>query len=121
MPAGLSCTLPPDVPGDPRWRNREMPRVTFLVTNAPTRVIDVPPRATLLCAAARARMTIGRSCRGVAVCAACRIFIVEGADAVEPMDEREAKLAARIRLAEHERYACRVRITGDVTVTTSYW
>ena len=55
------------------------------------------------------------------MCAACRIFIVEGADAVEPMDELEAQLAARIRLAEHERYACRARITGDVTVTTSYW
>jgi ferredoxin len=98
-----------------------MPRVTFLVTNAPTRVIDVPPRATLLRAAVRAGMPIGLSCRGVAVCAACRIFIVEGADAVEPMDELEAQLAARVRLAEHERYACCARITGDVTVTTSYW
>jgi ferredoxin len=98
-----------------------MPRVTFLVTNAPTRVIDVPPRATMLRAAVRAGMPIGRSCRGVAVCAACRIFIVEGADAVEPMDELEAQLATRIRLVEHERYACRARIAGDVTVTTSYW
>jgi ferredoxin len=98
-----------------------MPRVTFLVTNAPTRVIDVPPRATLLRAAVRARMPIGRSCRGVAVCAACRMFIVENPDAVEPMDELEARLAARVRLAEHERYACCARITGDVTVTTSYW
>ena len=98
-----------------------MPRVTFLLTNAPTRVIDVPPRATLMRAAVRARMPIGRSCRGVAVCAACRIFIVEGAEAVEPMDELEAQLEARVRLAEHERYACRARIRSDVTVTTSYW
>jgi adenylate cyclase len=98
-----------------------MPRVTFIVSNAPPRVIDVMPRATLLRAAVRARMPIGRSCRGVAVCAACRIFIVEGGDAVAPMDELEAQLAARIPLAEHERYACRARITGDVVVTTSYW
>jgi ferredoxin len=98
-----------------------MPRVTFLRTNAPPRVVDVLPRATLLRAAVRARMPIGRSCRGVAVCAACRIFVVEGSDAVEPMDEDEARLAARIPLAEHERYACRARITGDVTATTSYW
>ena len=98
-----------------------MPRVTFLITHAPTRVIDVPPRATLLRAAVRARMPIGRSCRGVAVCAACRVSIVEGAEAVEPMDALEARLASRVRLAEHERYACCARITGDVTVTTSYW
>jgi hypothetical protein len=49
------------------------------------------------------------------------MFIVEGTDAVEPMDELEARLAARIQLAEHERYACCARITGVVTVTTSYW
>jgi ferredoxin len=98
-----------------------MPRVTFILTNAPPQVIDVLPRATLLRAAVRARMPIGRSCRGVAVCAACRIFIVEGSDAVEPMDELEARLAARSPLTEYERFACRARITGDVTVTTSYW
>ena len=92
-----------------------------MVTNAPPRVIDVAPRVTLLHAAVRARMPIGRSCRGVAVCAACRVFIIEGGDAVVPMDELEARLALRIPLAEHERYACRARITGDVTVTTSYW
>ena len=98
-----------------------MPQVTLILTNAPPQVIDVLPRATLLCAAVRARMPIGRSCRGVAVCAACRIFIIEGGDALEPMDELEARLAARSPLAEHERYACRARITGDLTVTTSYW
>lgn len=98
-----------------------MPRVTLLVTNGPARVVDVLPGATLLRAAVRARMPIGRSCRGVAVCAACRIFIVEGEGAIAPMDELEARLAARTPLAEHERYACRARVTGDVTVTTSYW
>jgi 2Fe-2S ferredoxin len=98
-----------------------MPRVTFMVTNAPPRVIDVRSRATLLRAATCAGMPIGRSCRGVAVCAACRVFLLDGRDAVEPMDELEARLAARIPLVEHERYACCARITGDVTVTTSYW
>ena len=98
-----------------------MPRVTLLITNAPPRVIDAPSRATLLRAATRAGMPIGRSCRGVAVCAACRVIVVDGRDAVEPIGELEARLAARIPLVEHERYACCARITGDVTVTTSYW
>jgi len=98
-----------------------MPRVTLMVTNAPPRVIEVRRGATLLRAVVRARMPIGRSCRGVAVCAACRIFIVESGEPLEPMDDLEARLAARSPLAEHERYACRARVTGDVTVTTSYW
>jgi 2Fe-2S ferredoxin len=96
-----------------------MPRVTFLVTNGPPRTIDVLPGASLLRAAVRARMPIGRSCRGVGICAACRVFVVEGE--VAAMDPIEAALAAREPLAEHERYACRARVTGDVTVTTAYW
>jgi ferredoxin len=48
------------------------------------------------------------------------VFVVEG-DAVEPMDPIEAALAARVPLAEHERYACRARVTGDVVLTTAYW
>jgi 2Fe-2S ferredoxin len=98
-----------------------MPRVTLVVTNAPPRVIDVLPMATLLRAAVRARLPIGLSCRGVGSCAACRIFILEGEESVTPMDEVETRLAARAPLAEHERFACCARITGDVTVTTSYW
>jgi len=96
-----------------------MPRVTLVVSSAPPRVVEVLPGATLLRAVVRARMPIGRSCRGVAVCAACRIFVVEGA--VAPMGELEARLAARAPLVEHARYACCARVTGDVTVTTTYW
>ena len=98
-----------------------MPRVTLLVTGGPPRVIDVLPGATLLRAVVRARVPIGRSCRGAGICAACRVFVVEGEDAVAAMDPVEAALAARVPLAEHERYACRARLTGDVTLTTAYW
>lgn len=98
-----------------------MPNVSFLVTGGAPKSIDVLPRATLLRAVVRARLPIGRSCRGVGICAACRVFVVEGEQHVEPMDEIEAALAAREPLAEHERYACRARIAGDVTITTAYW
>jgi ferredoxin len=94
-------------------------RVTILVSNGPPTTIEVLPGATLLRAVVRARMPIGRSCRGVGICAACRVFVVEGS--VAPMDPIEAALAAREPLAEHERYACRACVTGDVTVTTAYW
>ena len=98
-----------------------MPRVTFVVRGGPPRAIDVLPGASLLRAAVRGRMPIGRSCRGVGVCAACRVQILAGAGAVLPMDELERALAAREPLAADERYACRARITGDVTITTTYW
>jgi ferredoxin len=91
-----------------------VPKVSFLVTGGAPKSIDVLPRATLLRAVVRARLPIGRSCRGVGICAACRVFVVEGEQHVEPMDEIEA-------LAEHERYACRARIAGVVTITTAYW
>lgn len=98
-----------------------MPRVTLVVRGGPPRTVDVLPGASLLRAAVRARMPIGRSCRGVGVCAACRVQILAGADALLPMDELERALAARAPLAPNERYACRARVTGDVTMTTTYW
>ena len=98
-----------------------MPRVTLVVRGGPPRSIDVLPGATLLRAAVRARMPIGRSCRGAGICAACRVQILAGAGALAPMDSVEAALAAREPLAGNERYACRARIAGDVTMTTTYW
>ena len=98
-----------------------MPRVTLLVRGGPPKTIDVLLGATVLRAVVRARLPIGRSCRGVGICAACRVTVLAGAGSLAPMDEIEAALAAREPLEAGERYACRARITGDVTITTTYW
>ena len=77
--------------------------------------------ATLLRAVVRARLPIGRSCRGAGICAACRVRVVDGAEFLAPMGGVEAALAAREPLAADERYACLARVVGDVTITASYW
>ncbi len=95
-----------------------VPRVRFLPSG---RSFDVTPNATLLRAALRAHLPVARSCRGVGVCAACRMRVVEGAANLAPMGECERQLAAREPLRPNERYACLARVRGDVTVTTTYW
>lgn len=95
--------------------------MTLLRSNAPPREVEVVDGATLLRAILRGRMPIGRSCRGAGICAACRVFVVDGAEHVAPMDPVERALAAREPLATDERYACRARLHGPVTLTTAYW
>ena len=95
--------------------------MTLLRTGAAPREVEVLDGATLLRAVVRARLPIGRSCRGTGICAACRVRIVDGAEHLAPMDPVEAALAAREPLATDERYACRARLHGPVALTTSYW
>jgi len=95
-------------------------RVTFQLTDG-TRSFAILDGGTLMSAALRARLPVARSCRGVAVCAACRVRVVAGADALDPPTAAEAQLAAREPLRPGERYACQARVRGPVTITTTYW
>jgi adenylate cyclase len=94
--------------------------VTFL-TSAGTRSARVKDGRTLLWAARRARLPVARSCRAEAVCGSCRVIVVDGADRLAPPDPLEAALLQRMPLPRDERYACRARALGPVTVTTRYW
>ena len=85
------------------------------------RAVQVRRGTTLLGAVLRARLPIGRSCRGEAVCAACKVRIVDGAENLAPPGEAERRLAERQPLRPEERYACQARVGGPVTITTSYW
>ncbi len=82
---------------------------------------DVRSGATLMRAILRARLPLARSCRGTAVCAACRVRILDGAANLQPPSPAESALAARESLRPGERYACQARVTGPVTVSTTYW
>lgn len=92
-----------------------------LVTHAGVRTVHVVDGATLLLAVLRARLPIGRSCRGKGVCAACRVRMLDGSEHLRAMDTTERSLCARNPLGPDERYACRARADGDVSFTTSYW
>jgi ferredoxin len=95
--------------------------VTFVCSGGVTRVFRVREGGSLLRAALRARLPVARSCRGEAVCAACRVSIVEGGEQLEPPTAAEAALLVRHPLPPGERYACQARVRGPVTITTPYW
>ena len=79
------------------------------------------PGATLMRAVLRAHLPLARSCRGVGVCAACRVRVVSGAEHLLSQGAAEVALAARQALRPDERYACLARAVGDVVISTTYW
>jgi ferredoxin len=95
-------------------------RVTFRLSGG-SRSFDLLDGGSLFAAALRARLPLARSCRGVAVCAACRVRVLDGAEHLEPPTAAERELAAREPLRAGERYACQARVRGPVTITTTYW
>jgi ferredoxin len=89
--------------------------ITFRRTGLPAALLDVRPGALLLTSAVRARLPIGRSCRGLGACGACRVQILDGANQLTPPTEWEAALPGG------ERLACQARVFGPVTVGAGYW
>ncbi len=94
--------------------------MTFRLSDG-SRAFDLLDGGSLMSAALRARLPLARSCRGVAVCAACRVRVLEGAEHLDPPTAAERALAAREPLRAGERYACQARVRGPVTITTTYW
>lgn len=95
-----------------------MPLVRFWPSG---RSYEVARGGTLLRAVVRARLPIARACRGVGICASCRVRVVAGAEGLAARGEVEQALARRVPLAADERYACLAHVLGDVTITTTYW
>jgi ferredoxin len=92
-----------------------------LETSSGRRTFRLGAGGTLLRAALRAGLPVARSCRGVAVCAACKVKVLEGADHLRPPGPAEQALLQREPLRPGERYACQARVDGPCTITTTYW
>lgn len=78
-------------------------------------VVEVRLGTSLLAAIVRARVPIGRSCRGHGVCLACKVEIVTGRENLSPRD------AVEDALPKCERLACRARVLGPLQIRTPYW
>lgn len=96
-----------------------MPAEVCLLTREGEVRVRVRRGASVLAAVKRAGLPLGQSCRGVGVCAMCRVEVRSGA--LRPPDALEAKLLARDDVKPGERFACRARLEGDAVVTTGYW
>ena len=70
------------------------------------------PNETVLDVARRAGAPIGNSCGGVGVCGRCQVRIVDGSENISPPTRFEI---------QEKRLACQMVVTGNCTVTTSYW
>lgn len=93
--------------------------IVRFVTSAGDRSIDVRRGTSLMRAAVKAGLPIGQSCRGLGICAACKVRVLAGE--VEAPDLLERALTARIPLEAGERYACRAHVVADCSITTTYW
>lgn len=90
-----------------------MPAVRFLPDEE---VVDAADGATLLEAALGAGIPATHACGGDARCSTCRVLVVEGRDALSPVEAAERRLLAPLGLDRPIRLACQARVGGDVTV-----
>ena len=81
----------------------------------------VAPGTTLLEAARRAALPVASACGADGVCGRCGLQILEGADTLAPVTERERKIKAANRVDDELRLACRIAVASDLVVTAPYW
>jgi class 3 adenylate cyclase/nitrite reductase/ring-hydroxylating ferredoxin subunit len=90
-----------------------MAKVTSLPDNA---VIDVADGETLLAAALRSGIPLTHACGGRAKCSTCRVWVLDGLDAVSPRTEAEVILADRLTFGDEVRLACQLHPQGNLRV-----
>jgi len=76
---------------------------------------------TLLDVARRAGAPLGASCGGIGICTRCRVRVVEGAEHLSPPTTIELRIGGQRGFAADERMACQAVVTGECSVTTTYW
>ena len=76
---------------------------------------------SVLDVARRAAVPLGNSCGGVGVCTRCRVTVVSGAENLTPPTKIELRFGAARGFGKDERMACQAVVTGECTVTTTYW
>lgn len=78
--------------------------------------IEVEERQTILNAALAAGIPHTHVCGGAARCSTCRVVVLDGAENVDPPNEKERALAARLRLPSTVRVACQATVRGPARV-----
>ena len=87
--------------------------VTFLPAG---RTVEVLPEESVFETAVRHRIPIQSVCMGKATCASCRVRVVEGMQNTKRPCFDEKTLLGNTWFITRERLACRLFVTGDVTV-----
>jgi ferredoxin len=85
------------------------------------RSVTVASGALLIEAVRSASLPIASGCGADGLCGRCGVAIVAGADALPAETPEETRCKQRNRIDPALRLACRVRVTGDLSVTAPYW
>lgn len=75
--------------------------------------VEVSPGSTLLEACEAGGIPMETECGGFAACNSCRVRVLDGAEALSPLDRKERPFLDR----PDQRLGCQARLLGDVTVT----
>ena len=93
---------------------RLRPRVQISYAGGP--VIMANPGATLLEMSQANGIPHASICGGRGRCSTCRVRVMEGYETLDPPDEPERRVLARIGAGDHIRLACQLRPGSDLTV-----
>ncbi len=95
-----------------------MPIVTFIPSSKSE---DVPAGTSLYDAAQRAGLPVASSCSAEATCGKCNMRVIGNEAGLSPRNMLEDRLLKKERKPPTDRISCLTLVTGDCTVTTSYW
>ena len=90
-----------------------MARVTSLPDNVD---IELTAGESVLEAALRSDVPLAHACGGRAKCSTCRIWVLDGLEAVPPRSDAEQALADKLSFNDQVRLACQLRPAGDLRV-----
>jgi uncharacterized 2Fe-2S/4Fe-4S cluster protein (DUF4445 family) len=90
-----------------------MAKVTFVPSGISC---EVEAGTTIMEAAVRVGVTIQTTCGGKASCRLCKVRIVDGVNAISPMEFAELNALGNVFFITRERLSCQTRLLGEVTV-----
>lgn len=81
----------------------------------------VPAGTNLLDAVKSVGLPLARACDGHGLCARCGVRILSAAEPLPSGDAEEKDALQRNEIDSELRLACKVEISGDLSVTAPYW
>ena len=78
--------------------------------------LEAPSQKSVLDIALEKGISIQSSCRGMATCGECRVYLLEGENQVLPPTSKELALVGQGYYIDRRRLACQLYCYGDVTV-----
>jgi uncharacterized 2Fe-2S/4Fe-4S cluster protein (DUF4445 family) len=83
--------------------------------------VRVAPGTPLLEATQQASLPIASGCAANGLCARCGILVVTGRNSISDETDTESEAKRVNRIDPELRLACLTTVSGDVTITATYW